>query len=92
MTEFFKLIGLKLEAEWLKFLADHGIVATRTFFYEDIIASHTNYYHQDEFETGGVSSSSCIYLWIKGHRRITISFEQGVLSSIEVPTTSKVRI
>lgn len=92
MTEFFKLIGLKLEADWLELLDKHGFKLTRIMFREDNPSDHTCYYHQDEYETGGASYSSFIYLWIKGQRRITICFEEGVLTEINVSTNSKVTI
>jgi hypothetical protein len=92
MTEFFKLVNLKLETEWLNFLATHGIQQSYICFYPDVVGDHTCFYHQDEFETGGPNRHSCIYIWTRHQRRITVAFEDGVLHHILSPTNSMVRV
>lgn len=92
MTEFFKRIGLKFEGEWLKILDEHGFQRATFFLYDDVVSDHTYYYHQTEHETGGPIPASFIFLWMKGHRRTTLRFEEGVLHSITVPANSMVSI
>ena len=93
MTEFFKLIGLKHEADWLNLLTFHSIRQSHVFIdRDDAIASRTYYYHQTEHETGGANPASFIFLFMEGQRRITIAFEAGILQSICVPTNHTVTI
>jgi hypothetical protein len=89
MTALLLLLDLQRADQYLEIFKTHEI--KQFFLYPDRTDKETGFYYSDEYEEGGESVTSTIYVWVKGVR-MSLHFKDGLLDHILAPTTSMVRL